>query len=66
MACGKCGGYYECHCDLLEMQEQLRVTQMEVELLQFRLAARQDKGSHRTQQPTNKGSHLETLNANHL
>jgi hypothetical protein len=40
MACGNCGGYYSCHCDLLKMQEELRIKKMEVELLEFKVAAR--------------------------
>lgn len=44
MACGKCY-QYECICDIAEMKEQLRVKQMEVELLQFKIAARQNQGS---------------------
>jgi hypothetical protein len=29
MACSKCGGYDSCHCDLIAMQEELRVKELE-------------------------------------
>lgn len=40
MSCSRCGGYYSCHCDLLRMEEELRIKKMEVELLQFKIDAR--------------------------
>lgn len=41
MACGKCN-QYDCICDINNMKEQLRIKQMETELLQFKIAARQN------------------------
>lgn len=37
MACGSCGGYYGCHCDLVEMKEQARVKRLEAENLEFKI-----------------------------
>jgi len=41
MACSKCNGYYHCHCDLLEMKEDLRVKKLEVENLEYKIKDRE-------------------------
>lgn len=41
MACGKYGGYYVCHCDLLKMKEDLRIKEMECELLRLKIRDRE-------------------------
>lgn len=33
MACGKCGGYYQCNCDLIEMDEKIRIKELEISAL---------------------------------
>lgn len=33
MACSKCGGYYQCNCDLLEIDEKIRVKELEISAL---------------------------------
>lgn len=30
MACNRCGGYYQCNCDLIRMDEQIRVKELEI------------------------------------
>lgn len=40
MACGKCGGYNFCHCDLLKMQEELRILRDKEELLELKIEKR--------------------------
>lgn len=51
MACGKCY-QYDCVCDITEMKEKLRIKQMETELLQLKIALKQNNGS-RVEQETN-------------
>ena len=46
MACGRCNGYDYCHCDLLDMKEELRVKKLEVEVLEYRIRDR-EKEIHR-------------------
>ena len=35
--CGKCNGYYHCYCDYNKMKEDLRIKEMEVELLKYKM-----------------------------
>lgn len=57
MACSRCGGYYSCHCDLLDMEEELRVKKLEVEVLEHRIRDRR-KEVESGDQPTPKKSDL--------
>ena len=42
MACSKCGGYDECHCDVIKMEEELRVKLLECEVLGNRIRERKE------------------------
>jgi len=52
MACGMCGGYYFCHCDLVRMKEEARVKRLEAENLEFKIEKlakeRLDGGEHKS------------------
>jgi hypothetical protein len=41
MACSKCGGYDSCQCDLLAMQEELRIKELECYALRNMIYNRQ-------------------------
>jgi hypothetical protein len=42
MACSKCNNY-ECICDLIKMKEDLRIKEMECELLRYKIKEREAK-----------------------